>query len=193
MERLHGAFSLAIIFAGQPDLMIGARRGSPLAVGYGDGEMYLGSDALALAPLTPAASAISRKTTGSVLSRHGRAHLQRRQAGRAARCAQTALSGALIGKGNYRHFMLKEICEQPAVIGDTLQSFLNPLARRIELPTLPFDLGQGAAADHRRLRHRLSTPAWWRNTGSSRSRACRSRSMSPPSSATAKRRCPKAA
>ena len=63
MERLHGAFSLAVIFAGRHDLMIGARRGSPLAVGYGDGEMYLGSDALSLAPLTRA-SAIWRKTTG---------------------------------------------------------------------------------------------------------------------------------
>ena len=135
--------------------MIGARRGAPLAVGYGDGEMYLGSDALALAPLTQRIC----------LSRGGRlGGAQRPTAppsstrGKAVErpVRQTALSGALIGKGNYRHFMLKEICEQPAVIGDTLQALVNPLTRRIELPPLPVDLATMDRADHRRLRHRLS-------------------------------------
>jgi glucosamine--fructose-6-phosphate aminotransferase (isomerizing) len=138
MERLQGAFSLAVIFAGRSDLMIGARRGSPLAVGFGEGEMYLGSDALALAPLTRRICYLEEDDWAVV--RPGGAEIY--NAGRRVEreIKQTALSGALIGKGNYPHFMLKEICEQPAVIGDTLQSLLNPLARRIELPALPFDL-----------------------------------------------------
>ncbi|RMD62873.1 MAG: glutamine--fructose-6-phosphate transaminase (isomerizing) [Alphaproteobacteria bacterium] len=140
LSRIHGAFALAIIFAGRHDLMIGARCGSPLAVGYGDGEMYLGSDALALAPLTNRIcyleegdwvvlgrdSAEVRDADGAVVTRE---------------IKQTALSGALIGKGQYRHFMQKEIFEQPAVIGDTLHTYLNPLRRRIEMPELPVDLG----------------------------------------------------
>jgi glucosamine--fructose-6-phosphate aminotransferase (isomerizing) len=137
MDRLRGAFSLAVVFAGQPDLMIGARRGSPLAVGYGDGEMYLGTDALALASLTRRISYLE-EDDWVVLSPKGvRIFNDRKPVERPVR--ETALSGALIGKGNYPHFMLKEICEQPAVIGDTLQSFLNPLTRQVQLPALPFD------------------------------------------------------
>ena len=138
LPRLSGAFALAILFAGRHDLMIGARRGSPLAVGYGEGEMYLGSDALALAPLTQRiayleeddwavvtpAGAVVRDRTGAVAERPIR---------------QTALSGALIGKGNYRHFMEKEIWEQPGVLGDTLQAYVNPLSRTVALPEMPFD------------------------------------------------------
>jgi len=137
MARLHGAFALAVIFAGRHDLMIGARRGSPLAVGFGEGEMYLGSDALALAPLTRRICYLEEDDwavltpTGATVYHDGRP-IERE-------VKQTALSGALIGKGNYPHFMLKEICEQPAVIGDTLHTFLNPLQRTIELPALPFD------------------------------------------------------
>ena len=139
LPRLEGAFGMAIIFAGEEDLMIGARRGSPLAVGYGDGEMYLGSDALALAPLTQQIcyleegdwAAITR--SGVTLFDSANARVERP-------VIQTALSGALIGKGNYRHFLLKEIYEQPAVIGDTLHSMLNPADRTITLPPLPVDL-----------------------------------------------------
>ncbi|HEY7687344.1 MAG TPA: glutamine--fructose-6-phosphate transaminase (isomerizing) [Dongiaceae bacterium] len=137
MERLHGAFSLAVIFAGRHDLMIGARRGSPLAVGYGDGEMYLGSDALALAPLTQRICYLEEDDWTVVSPDGARIFNNGKEVKREIR--QTALSGALIGKGNYRHFMMKEIAEQPAVIGDTLHSFINPLARRVELPDLPVD------------------------------------------------------
>jgi len=140
LARLQGAFALAIVFAGRHDLMIGARCGSPLAVGYGDGEMYLGSDALALAPLTnricyleegdwvelSRGAATVHDATGTVVKRA---------------VTETALSGALIGKGQYRHFMQKEIFEQPAVIGDTLQTLINPLRRTVEMQDLPFDLG----------------------------------------------------
>src|SRR5919108_542886 len=137
MDRLHGAFALAVIFAGRHDLMIGARRGSPLAVGYGDGEMYLGSDALTLASLTRRICYLEEDDWVVITAADAKVYNAGKPVDRPV--TQTALSGALIGKGNYPHFMLKEICEQPAVIGDTLHAFLNPLQRRIELPRLPFD------------------------------------------------------
>ncbi len=140
LDRLEGAFALAIVFAGRHDLIIGARRGSPLAVGYGEGAMYLGSDALALAPLT---SRICYLEEGDWAELTVEGATIRDEAGAVVDrpVKQTALSGAMIGKGQYRHFMQKEIFEQPAVIGDTLQAFVDPLARRVTLPELPFDLG----------------------------------------------------
>jgi glucosamine--fructose-6-phosphate aminotransferase (isomerizing) len=145
LQRLEGAFALAIIFAGHHDMMIGARRGSPLAIGYGDGEMFLGSDALALAPMTNRICYIE-EGDWAVLTRDG-AEVFDRDGQRVERPIQTtALSGALIGKGGHRHFMAKEIFEQPQVIGDTLHSMLNPVERTITLPDLPFSL-----ADVRRV------------------------------------------
>ena len=141
LKRLEGAFALAIVFAGRHDLMIGARRGSPLAVGYGDGEMYLGSDALALAPLTDRICYLE-EGDWVVLSADGAEVHDESDAPVRREIKQTALSGALIGKGQYRHFMQKEIFEQPAVIGETLQSFVNPMSRTVALPELPFDLGK---------------------------------------------------
>ena len=140
MDRLRGAFSLAVVFAGMPDLMIGARRGSPLAVGYGDGETYLGTDAMALASLTRRISYLEEDDWVVLRPDGVTIYNDRRKVERPVR--ETALSGALIGKGNYPHFMLKEIFEQPAVIGDTLQSFLNPLTRQVQLPDLPFDFAK---------------------------------------------------
>jgi glucosamine--fructose-6-phosphate aminotransferase (isomerizing) len=140
MGRLHGAFSLAILFADRPDIIVGARRGSPLAVGYGDGEMFLGSDAMALAPFTNRICYLE-EDDWAVLSMDGAViYNDGRRVNREVK--QTALSGALIGKGNYRHFMMKEIAEQPTVIGDTLQAFMNPLERSIQLPNLPIDLAK---------------------------------------------------
>ncbi len=139
VKRLEGAFGLAIVFAGRHDLMIGARRGSPLAVGYGDGEMYLGSDAHALAPLTQRICYLEEgdwveiNAEGAIIHDASDAVVERE-------VVQTAASGALLGKGNFAHFMLKEIYEQPAVIGDTLNSFFNPVERSVTLPPLPFDL-----------------------------------------------------
>ena len=139
MERLKGAFALAVIFAGRPDIMVGARRGAPLAVGYGAGEMYLGSDALALAPFTQRIAYLE-ENDWTLLRADGAAFFNRGQA--VERPSKvTALSGAMVGKGNHRHFMMKEICEQPAVIGETLQSLVNPLTRQTSLPDLPVDLG----------------------------------------------------
>ena len=139
LKRLEGAFALAILFAGHDGLMIAARRGSPLAIGYGDGEMYIGSDALALAPLTQQICYLEEgdwaeiSSGGAVIHDETDAVVERK-------IQQTSSSGAMIGKGNFPHFMLKEIYEQPAVIGDTLQTILNPWNEVITLPEMPFDL-----------------------------------------------------
>lgn len=132
-ERLEGAYALAIIFAGEHDLMIGARQGTPLAVGYGDGEMFLASDSYALAPLTKKICFLEDGDRVTMTRQKVRIY----NAGndnvkRPIRV--TAQSGATTGKGQYPHFMLKEIYEQPAVIGDTLNSFINPATGEISLP-----------------------------------------------------------
>jgi glucosamine--fructose-6-phosphate aminotransferase (isomerizing) len=139
LKRLEGAFALVILFADQPDLLICARRGSPLAIGYGDGEMFIGSDALALAPLTRRISYLE-EGDWAVVSSAGAAIFDAEDRAVERAVKETALSGALIGKGNHRHFMKKEIFEQPAVIGDTLHAHFNPTTRSVHLPELPFDL-----------------------------------------------------
>ena len=137
MERLRGAFALVALFSGRHDILIGARRGSSLAVGYGDGEMYIGTDALALAPFTKRVSYLE-DNDWVVLTAQGATIFQgQKEVAREIR--QSGISGAMMGKGNHRHFMLKEIYEQPAVIGDTLQSYLDPATRKVNLPPLPFD------------------------------------------------------
>ena len=139
LPRLQGAFALAIIFAGEHDLMIGARRGSPLVVGWGEGAMYLGSDALALASLTNRVSYLDEGDW--VILSHAGASVRNANGDPVDPDIKlTALTGALVGKGNHRHFMLKEIYEQPTAIGDTLNTYFNPANRTIQLPALPFDL-----------------------------------------------------
>src|SRR5262249_9830965 len=141
LARLDGAFALAFLFAGEHDLLIGARRGSPLAIGYGDGEMFLGSDALALAPLTRRITYLEEGDWAVVRSRAVKIfdaadnEVERR-------LREAAAWGARIGRANYRHFMQKEIFEQPAVIGDTLHALVNPATRTVHLPELPFALGE---------------------------------------------------
>jgi glutamine---fructose-6-phosphate transaminase (isomerizing) len=139
LPRLKGAFALAFLFSGEEDLLIGARKGSPLAIGYGDGEMYLGSDAIALAPFTSEISyledgdfvvltrggAVIQDVTGKVVTRP---------------VIRSAASAFLVDKGNHRHFMAKEIHEQPEVVGHTLAHYVDFAANRIKLPgKLPFD------------------------------------------------------
>jgi glutamine---fructose-6-phosphate transaminase (isomerizing) len=136
---LEGAFALAFLFAGEHDLLIGARRGSPLAIGYGDGEMFLGSDALALAPQTRRITYLDEGDWAVVTSSKVTIFdAENAEVERPIR--ESAASGALIGKGNYRHFMQKEIFEQPAVIGDTINALVNPATRTVHLPDLPFAL-----------------------------------------------------
>ena len=139
LKRLEGAFALGIIFTGEHDLIIAARQGSPLAIGYGDGEMYLGSDAMALAPMTQRITYLDDGDWAVVNGAGVIIHDDNDQVVERP-IQQTELSGALTGKGEHTHFMLKEIFEQPQVIGDTLHSFLNPADQTITLPDLPFDL-----------------------------------------------------
>ena len=139
LPRLKGAFALAFLFSGEEDLLIGARKGSPLAIGYGDGEMYLGSDAIALAPFT---NEISYLEDGDfvVLTRDGAAIKD--VTGRVVTrpVIRSNASAFLVDKGNHRHFMAKEIHEQPEVVGHTLAHYVDFAANRIKLPgKLPFD------------------------------------------------------
>jgi glucosamine--fructose-6-phosphate aminotransferase (isomerizing) len=138
LPRLEGAFALAMIFTGHDGLIIAARRGSPLAVGYGEGEMYVGSDALALAPLTSRITYLEEGDWVELTREKAVIHSNDNQVVERP-IEQTALSGAMTGKGGYRHFMLKEIFEQPGVIGDTLASLVDPGSNEVALPTLPFN------------------------------------------------------
>lgn len=133
LPKLHGAFALAFLFQGEEDLLIGARRGSPLAVGIGDGEMYLGSDALALAPFT---SLIAYLEEGDwvVLNRKGAIFYDKHNAVVERRAQQVAAGAFLVEKGNHRHFMAKEIYEQPEVVGHTLAQYLDMAAGTVRLP-----------------------------------------------------------
>ncbi|WNJ99935.1 glutamine--fructose-6-phosphate transaminase (isomerizing) [Thalassospiraceae bacterium LMO-JJ14] len=141
LKKLQGAYALGFIFSGEHNLMAAARHGSPLALGFGEHEMYLGSDALALAPLTNRILymedgdwAMMTASSAEIFDSDG--HPVERP------IRLTELSGAAIGKGGYRHFMLKEIYEQPQVIGDTLHSLVNPAERRIIMPEGDVDLAK---------------------------------------------------
>lgn len=138
-RRLEGAYALALVFAGHPDLIIGAQRGAPLAVGYGEDEMFLGSDGLALAPLT---RRIAYLQDGDwvVVTRSGASFRDERDAVVEREIKLTRLTGAAIGKGNFRHFMEKELHENPVVIGDTLHRMIDPATRLPVLPDLALDL-----------------------------------------------------
>jgi glucosamine--fructose-6-phosphate aminotransferase (isomerizing) len=139
LPRLRGAFALAFLFAGEDNLLIGARRGSPLAIGFGDGAMYVGSDAIALAPFTDTVSYLEDGDWVIVTRSSAEIH----DAGgnivhRAVLKSQASVM--LIDKGNHRHFMAKEIFEQPEVVGHTLANYIDMAAERVELPfALPFD------------------------------------------------------
>src|SRR3977135_770169 len=139
LPQLRGAFALAFLFQGHDDLMIGARKGSPLAIGHGDGEMYLGSDAIALAPFTDTISyledgdwVVLTREVGVIYDAHG-AVVNRE-------VLKSGASSFLVDKANYRHFMAKEIHEQPEVVGHTLARYVDMASERVALPKeLPFD------------------------------------------------------
>jgi len=139
LPRLRGAFALAFLFAGEGNLLIGARKGSPLAVGFGDGAMYVGSDAIALAPFTDQVSYLEDGDWVIVTRSGAEIH---DSGGKIAQRAtvKSQASVLLIDKGNHRHFMAKEIHEQPEVVGHTLANYLDMAAARVDLPMkLPFD------------------------------------------------------
>jgi glutamine---fructose-6-phosphate transaminase (isomerizing) len=139
LPRLRGAFALAFVFRGHGDLLIGARKGSPLAIGHGDGEMYLGSDAIALAPFTDTISyledgdwVVLTREVGVIYDAQGT--VVNREV------LKSGASSFLVDKANYRHFMAKEIHEQPEVVGHTLAHYVDMATERVALPIkLPFD------------------------------------------------------
>jgi len=141
LKRLHGAFALAILFRQHPGMLIGARLGSPLVVGYGeDGESYLGSDALALAPLTQKISYLE-EGDWVVVTREGTQIYDRDDQPVTRPIVHSGVSSLTIDKGNHRHFMLKEIYEQPIVVAQTLKSYVRRLEDQVSLPIPDFDLG----------------------------------------------------
>jgi glucosamine--fructose-6-phosphate aminotransferase (isomerizing) len=139
LPRLQGAFAIAFLFRDDPDLVIAARMGAPLTVGYGDGENYLGSDAIAVAPWTQRIAyleegdwAVVRRETIQIFD-HDNKVVERT-------IVESGASSAPIEKGNYRHYMQKEIFEQPVVVADTLQSYIRPFEGEVALPDIDFDL-----------------------------------------------------
>ena len=139
LPQLRGAFALAFLFDGEDDLLVGARRGSPLAVGWGDGEMYLGSDALALAPFTQDVTYLD-EGDWVVLNRAGAQFHDASGAVVERARIRTQASAFLVDKGEHRHFMAKEIHEQPEVVGRTLAHYLDMSGGKVSLPfELPFD------------------------------------------------------
>jgi glutamine---fructose-6-phosphate transaminase (isomerizing) len=139
LKRLEGAYALAMIFAGYPELMIGAQHGAPLAVGFGEEEMFVGSDGLALAPLTRRIAYL-RDGDWTMVHRQGATFFDAAGVQVQREIKLTKLTGAAIGKGNFRHFMEKELHEHPMAVGDTLHRMVNPATRAVAMPHLPFDL-----------------------------------------------------
>ncbi len=135
--RLEGAYALAMVFAGHPELMVGAQHGAPLAVGFGETAMYLGSDSLALAPMTRRIAYL-QDGDWTVVTREGAAFFGRGGESVSRPVRVTVQTGAVVGKDGYRHFMEKELHEHPAAIGQTLAHMLDPATRAVVLPSLPF-------------------------------------------------------
>jgi glucosamine--fructose-6-phosphate aminotransferase (isomerizing) len=139
LPELRGAFALAIAFRRYPDMLIGARLGSPLVVGYGDGETYLGSDALALAPLTQRISYLE-EGDWVVITRDGTQVYDASNRAVEREIVTSGASAVAIEKGNYRHFMQKEIFEQPTVVAQTLRSYVRQVDQSVALPQIDYDL-----------------------------------------------------
>jgi glutamine---fructose-6-phosphate transaminase (isomerizing) len=139
LPTLRGAFALAIAFRSHPDMLIGARLGSPLVVGYGAGETYLGSDALALAPLTQQIAYLD-EGDWVIITREGAEIFDKDNNPVTREITTSGVSAAAIEKGNYRHYMQKEIFEQPTVVAQTLSSYIRPLEQQVALPQMDFDL-----------------------------------------------------
>ena len=139
LPRLRGAFALAIAFRAHPDMLIGARLGSPLVVGYGEDETFLGSDALALAPLTQRISYLE-EGDWVVIRREGAQVYDHENTPAKREVTTSGASAAATEKGNYRHFMQKEIFEQPTVVAQTLSSYIHRADNSVALPQFDFDL-----------------------------------------------------
>ena len=139
LKKLHGAYALAFVFADYPQLLIAARQGPPLAVGYGKGENVLGSDAIALSNLTTQISYLedgdwAELTPEQIIIHDETGAIVKRAV------TQSGYNGASVGKGNYRHFMQKEIHEQPGVVAETIKMYCSPVDLTIPMADIPFDL-----------------------------------------------------
>ncbi len=141
LPQLRGAFALAIAFRRHPELLIGARLGSPLVIGFQDGETYLGSDALALAPLTQRITYLD-EGDWVVITRDGAAIYDKDNSPVTREVTTSGASAIAIEKGHYRHFMLKEIYEQPTVVAQTLRSYIHQVDQTVALPQIEFDLSE---------------------------------------------------
>jgi hypothetical protein len=141
LPQLRGAFALAIAFKAHPEMLIGARLGSPLVVGYGEGETYLGSDALALAPLTQRISYLD-EGDWVIITRTGAQVFDKDNHPVTRQIVASGASAAAIEKGHFRHFMQKEIFEQPTVVAQTLRSYIRRVDQSVALPQFDFDLSQ---------------------------------------------------
>jgi glucosamine--fructose-6-phosphate aminotransferase (isomerizing) len=139
LPRLDGAFAIAFLFRDHPGLIIGARRGAPLTVGYGEGENYLGSDAIAVAPWTRRIAYLE-EGDWAVVHRDSIEIFDRSNQPVEREIVDSGASSAPVEKGNYRHYMQKEIFEQPIVVAQTLQSYVRPFEGEVALPDLDFDL-----------------------------------------------------
>jgi glucosamine--fructose-6-phosphate aminotransferase (isomerizing) len=139
LPRLQGAFAIAFLFRDHPDLIVGARMGAPLTVGYGEGENYLGSDAIAVAPWTQRIAYLDEGDWAAV-RRDGIQIFDRDNAPVEREIVESGASSAPIEKGNYAHYMQKEIFEQPIVVAQTLQSYVRPFEGEVALPTGDLDL-----------------------------------------------------
>ena len=142
LARLHGAFALAIMFKGEEDLLIGARNGPPLAIGHGAGQMYLGSDAIALSPFTNRITYLEdgdwvalKRTSFQIFDGEGRQVIRP--------ISYSQASSMMVDKGNHRHFMAKEIAEQPEVVSHTLAEYIDFATKTVKVPAkLPFDFAK---------------------------------------------------
>src|SRR6476661_2599333 len=139
LPRLHGAFAIAFLFRDHPDLIIGARMGAPLTVGYGEGENYLGSDAIAVAPWTQRIAYL-HEGDWAVIRGDGIEIFDRDNRSVEREIVESGATSAPVEKGNYRHYMQKEIFEQPIVVAQTLQSYVRPFEGQVALPDFGFDL-----------------------------------------------------
>ena len=139
LPRLQGAFAIAFLFRDHPDLVIGARMGAPLTVGYGNGENYLGSDALAVAPWTQRIAYLD-EGDWAIVRRESIEIFDRENEPVEREIVESGASAAAVEKGNYRHYMQKEIFEQPIVVAQTLQSYVRPFEGEVALPTGDLDL-----------------------------------------------------
>ena len=141
VNRLDGAFALAFLFKGEDDLLIAARKGSPLAIGHGDGEMYLGSDAIALAPMTDRVTYLDEGDF-VVLTRSSLEITDKNGDLANRKVHKISIDASQVNKGGYKHFMAKEIAEQPSVLRHTLQNYINADGTDINLPTNEINLSK---------------------------------------------------